>query len=299
MAISAGIIEGFERRRLPGAGAEIDLLVGGSGPPLLLLHGYPQTRMMWKAVAPRLADRFTLVMPDLRGYGRSEKPAGDPDHENYSKRVMAMDQIVVMAALGFDSFFVAGHDRGGRVAYRLALDHPQAVQRLALLDILPTGDMWANADAASAMAYYHWYLLAQPAPIPERLIGGDARYYCTTMLHRLARPDFTFDPETIEDYLSCFAEPASLHATCEDYRAGWGPDRRHDEADRGVRQIAAPTLLLWSAINSITRSGPLDAWRRWAPDLRGHGLNCGHFMGDEDPERVAQALIGFFDERQR
>lgn len=296
MTISAGLIDGFERRRLPGAGVEIDLLVGGAGPPLLLLHGYPQTRMMWKAVAPLLADRFTLVIPDLRGYGRSDKPAGDADHDNYSKRVMAVDQIAVMAALGFDSFFLAGHDRGGRVAYRLALDHPRAVQRLALLDILPTGDMWANADAASAMSYYHWYLLAQPHPIPERLIGPDARYYCMAMLHRLAGADFAFDPESLEDYVRCFADPASLHATCEDYRAGWGPDRRHDEADRGNRTIAVPTLLLWSAINSITSSGPLDAWRQWAPDLRGQGLDCGHFMGDEDPAGVARALGAFFSE---
>jgi haloacetate dehalogenase len=290
----AGLIAGFERRRLHGDGVEIDALVGGSGPPLLLLHGYPQTRMIWKQIAHALAERFTLVMPDLRGYGRSGKPPGEAGHATYSKRAMARDQIAVMRALGFAQFAVAGHDRGGRVAYRLALDHPDAVTRIAVLDIIPTAEAWARAGADWAVRTYHWAMLAQPAPLPETLIGADPAFFCRWTLKSWAAPGFVFDPESLGDYVACFADPASLHATCEDYRAGWTVDRALDEADRGVCKIAAPLLALWGAGYGLVKTGPLDIWRDWAADVRGHGVPGGHFCPEEAPAEVTAAFLGFF-----
>jgi haloacetate dehalogenase len=245
-SLPEGLIDGFARRRLPGDGVEIEALVGGSGPPLLLLHGYPQTRVMWRAVAPQLAERYTLVVPDLRGYGRSDKPRGDAMHEAYSKRVVARDQAATMRALGFERFAVAGHDRGGRVAYRLALDHPEVVSALAVLDILPTADVWARASSDAAMRMWHWFFLARPAPLPERLIGADPEFFLRTLLQSWAGKGFIFDPDSMADYVACFSDPWSIHASCEDYRAGWSVDRVHDEADRGVRKVAAPLLAVWS-----------------------------------------------------
>ncbi len=288
-----GLIENFERRRLPGSGLQIDALVGGSGPPLLLLHGYPQTRMAWKAVAPLLAENFTLVMPDLRGYGRSDKPGGDAEHMLYSKRVMALDQVQTMHALGFSQFYVAGHDRGARVAYRLALDHPEAVRRLALLDILPTAEHWAKANAESAMQQYHWYMLAQERPLPETLIGGDPDFFYRWTLQSWAGKGFTFDPESLADYLACFSDKASIHASCEDYRAGWTVDREHDEADRNVCKIMAPTLLLWGEQYSVAKAGPLQVWSHWVKNLHGHAIPGGHFGPEEAPDEVAAALLSF------
>ncbi len=289
-----GMIEGFQRRRLPGEGVEIDALVGGSGPPLLLLHGYPMTRMTWKAVAPALAERFTLVMPDLRGYGRSEKPRGDAEHLRYSKRVMALDQIATMRALGFETFAVAGHDRGARVAYRLALDHPAAVTKLALLDILPTAEQWARFSDAAAVKSYHWAMLAQPHPLPETLIGGDPDFFYRWTLQSWAGEGFVFDPECLQDYLRCFADPASIHASCEDYRAGWTVDREHDEADRNVRRILCPTLVLFGEQYGVAKADPLGVWRHWAAEVSGHAVPGGHFGQEEAPAEVAAALLGFF-----
>jgi haloacetate dehalogenase len=292
--MNEGLIRGFERRRLPGHDLEIDALVGGSGPPLLLLHGYPQTRMIWKSVAPRLAQRFTVVAPDLRGYGRSDKPAGDDDHVRYSKRVMALDQIATMKALGFDRFAVAGHDRGARVAYRLAFDHPHAVARAALLDIVPTAHMWAQAKAESAMGGYHWYMLAQPKPLPETLIGGDPEFFLRWTLKSWAGEGFEFDEKAMADYVASFADPASIHATCEDYRAGWTADRAADEADRGTRRIAAPLLVLWGEQYGIGKARPLETWRDWADKVQGQAVPGGHFIAEESPDTVAAAMEAFF-----
>jgi haloacetate dehalogenase len=289
-----GLIEGFKRHRLPGDGVMIDVLVGGSGPPLLLLHGYPQTRVMWRAIAPRLAKQFTVVVPDLRGYGRSDKPAGDPEHVTYSKRQMGKDQLAVMRALGFERFAVAGHDRGGRVAYRLALDHPEAVSAIAALDIIPTADVWARTDADGAMRMYHWFFLARPAPLPEKLIGGDAHFFLRTTMQSWAGKGFQFDAANMADYGACFADPAAVHATCEDYRAGWGIDRMQDEADRGAKKIEAPLLIVWSEGFSVARSEPSKTWSAWAENVEGHEVPGGHFLCEEQPEQVTALLQAFF-----
>jgi len=289
-----GLIEGFERRRLPGDGLEIDALVGGAGPPLLLLHGYPQTRVMWHAIAPALARQFTVVVPDLRGYGRSDKPPGDAAHVAYSKRQMAKDQLASMHALGFSRFAVAGHDRGGRVGYRLALDHPEAVAALAVLDIIPTADVWARADAEGAMRMYHWFFLARPQPLPERLIGAVPEFFLRTTLESWAGPGFAFDAANMADYVACFSEPQSIHASCEDYRSGWSLDRAHDEADRGVRKIKAPLLVVWSEGFSVARSEPLKTWSAWAENVAGSAVPGGHFVCEEQPQQVLALLEGFF-----
>lgn len=291
-----GLIEGFTRHKLPGDGVTIDALVGGSGPPLLLLHGYPQTRVMWRAIAPQLAQRFTVVAPDLRGYGRSDKPPGDGDHVNYSKRVMARDQLATMRALGFKRFQVAGHDRGGRVAYRLALDHPEVVTALAVLDIIPTADVWARADAEGAMRMYHWFFLARPQPLPEKLIAGDPEFFLRTTMQGWAGDGFAFDPANMEDYAACFCDPATIHASCEDYRAGWGIDRAMDQADRGLRKITAPLLAVWSEGFSVARSEPLKTWSAWAENVSGHAVPGGHFVCEEQPERVGALLQDFFQD---
>jgi haloacetate dehalogenase len=291
--MSDGLIEGFERRRLPGDRIEIDALIGGDGPPLLLLHGFPQTRMIWKRVAASLAEQFRLVMPDLRGYGRSDKPEPDDAYVQYSKRTMARDQVAAMRALGYERFAVAGHDRGARVAYRLALDHPGVVTRLAILDVLPTAEVWANMRADSAMETYHWFFLAQARPLPETLIAADPDFFVRSTLRSWAAAAFEFDADNLEDYLRCFRDRRSIRASCEDYRAGWGPDREADEADRGNNKITAPVLVLWGD-QSLAESDPLATWRKWANDVRGHSVNGGHFICEEAPEQVASALMHFF-----
>jgi haloacetate dehalogenase len=288
-----GLIKGFERRRLPGEGVEIDALVGGNGPPLLLLHGYPQTRMIWKAMAPLLAERFTLVIPDLRGYGRSGKPEGDDAHERYSKRAMALDQIRTMRTLGHERFAVAGHDRGGRVAYRLALDHPDAVERIAVFDIVPTAEMWRRADAQAAMKAYHWYMLAQPRPLPETLIAANAEFFVRWTLAGWAAEGFIFDPENVADYIACFSDPASIHATCEDYRAGWTVDRAYDDADRGKKLIEAPLLALWGGHGNVASSNQIETWKNWARKVQGHAVPGGHFVPEEATAEAAAALLAF------
>jgi haloacetate dehalogenase len=248
---------------------------------------------MWRAIAPALAQRHTVVVPDLRGYGRSNKPAGDAEHMTYAKRTMALDQLATMRALGFDRFAIAGHDRGARVGYRLGLDHPEAVTALAVLDILPTADVWSRADAASAMRMYHWFFLAQPQPLPETLIGAAPDYFLRTIMHSWAGKGFKFDAASMADYVACFSEPASIHATCEDYRAGWGVDREHDAADRGVRRITVPLLIVWSEEFSVARGEPLKTWSTWADSVEGHAVPGGHFVCEEQPAAVLASLQRF------
>jgi len=290
------MFEGFEERRVAVGEAELYLRLGGDGPPLLLLHGYPQTNVAWHRVAPLLARDFTLVIPDLRGYGASTGPAPDPAHRNYSKRVMAEDMVALMAELGHERFALAGHDRGGRVGYRLCLDHPERVTRFAALDIVPTLSAWEAMGADSALSSYHWQFLAVPAPVPERLIGNDPDFYFTHLLERWAgRPD-ALDPEAVRAYLAQFHGSAVIAATCADYRAGASIDRTHDRADRDAgRKIACPLLVLWGRRYLTAKdAAPLKTWRDWAEDAREIALDCGHFLAEEQPGPSAAALREFF-----
>jgi haloacetate dehalogenase len=290
------LFENFVSRRIKTAGAEINLVTGGSGPPLLLLHGYPQTHSMWHKIAPRLAQRFTVICPDLRGYGDSEKPEGGTSHLNYSKRAMAQDQVQVMQALGFSRFAVAGHDRGGRVAHRMALDHADKVQRLVVLDISPTRLMFARTDQAFATAYYHWFFLIQPFDLPERLIGADTSYYLRRKLGSLSSGLQHFDPRALAEYERCFAVPATVHATCEDYRAAATIDLDHDAAD-GAARIRCPMLVLWGEKGVINRLfHPVDDWKRVADDVSGRALPCGHFLAEEAPDQTLNEMLVFLGE---
>ena len=263
---------------------------GGTGPPLLLLHGHPQTHVMWHKIAPRLAERFTVVAPDLRGYGDSSKPATTDNHAPYSKRAMARDQISIMRHLGFERFCVAGHDRGGRCAYRLALDYPEQVRKLAVLDIIPTGEAFWRADMAFGMGYWHWFFLAQPADLPERLIGADPDAFY------LRQGRDVFAPEALAEYRRCFHDPATTHAMCEDYRAGATIDVAHDAADQGTRRITCPVLVLWSQRGFLpTWYDVLGIWRDWADDVRGRGVDSGHYLAEEAPEDTYEEFVRFFD----
>jgi haloacetate dehalogenase len=286
------MLEDFEQRRIETRGGTINLRLGGDGPPVLLLHGYPETHVMWHRVAPRLAHEFTVVAPDLRGYGDSSKPPGGDDHAAYSKRAMAEDQIGVMRELGFERFAVVGHDRGARVGYRLALDHPEVVTRLAVLDIVPTYTLYESINRAVATAYYHWFFLIQPYDLPERLIGADPRYYLTTCLERWSGSGLdAFDPAAVEEYARAFSDPACIHATCEDYRAGVTVDYENDAADYGKRRVACPTLVLVG--RGLARLGALEVWREWADELQGQELPCGHFLPEEAPGETYAALREF------
>ncbi|GAC1579967.1 MAG: alpha/beta hydrolase [Candidatus Elarobacter sp.] len=287
------MFEKFTLERIDAGEATIRVRHGGSGPPLLLLHGHPQTHVMWHLIAPRLAEEFTVVAMDLRGYGESSKPPTTEDHEPYSKRAMARDAVAVMHHLGFERFDIAGHDRGGRVAYRLALDHPQRVRRLATLDILPTSEHFRRADMKFGLGYWHWFFLAQPYPLPEKLIGADPDAF---FQGRPNRPP-VFTGEALEDYLRCYRNPETIHAACEDYRAGATYDFALDEADRGRKKIAAPMLALWAGRGQVgTWYDVLDVWRDWADDVRGHAIDAGHFMPEEAPDETYAALRGFFTE---
>lgn len=287
------LFEGFTRARIETSGATIDLVHGGTGPPLLLLHGYPQTRAMWHKIAPRLAERFTVVAPDLRGYGDSSKPPGGADHSGYSKRAMALDQVEVMTKLGFEEFAVVGHDRGARVAHRMALDHPGRVRRLALLDIVPTYTMFASVNKEMATSHYHWFFLIQPYDLPERLIGNDPEYYLRKKLERWSAGTEAFAPEAVAEYVRCFSNPATIHATCEDYRAAASIDLVHDEADL-ARKVICPVLVLWGTGRLQGRPRDvLAAWRERATDVRGRPLPCGHFLPEEAPEETCAELQAF------
>ena len=272
----------------------------GSGPPVLLLHGFPQTHLMWRYVAPLLAPHFTVITPDLRGYGRSGCPASRADHAPYAKHAMANDMVSVMGKLGFPRFSVAGHDRGGRVAYRLALDHPERVERLAVLDVLTIADVWERADSKLALAFWPWSLLAQPEPLPERLVSAAPDAVIDDALGGWGSPAKAFSTEARSAYVEALRDPAHVHAICEEYRAAATLDLEHDLADRQAgRRITCPVLVLWSGrgpLNSWYENvgGPLALWRAWANDVRGGPLDAGHFFPEEIPERTADELSGFF-----
>jgi haloacetate dehalogenase len=289
------MFEGFDNRRIAVNGVTINYRIKGDGPPLLLLHGYPQTHVMWHQIAPELAERHTVVVADLRGYGDSSKPASDEKHLVYSKRSTAADQAALMEALGFQRFMVAGHDRGARVTHRLCLDYPDRVIKAALLDIIPTTEVFKRVDKFVATHYYHWFFLIQPNDFPETLIGANPEFYLRRMATRKGQLIFT--DEAFAEYLRCFNDPATIHATCEDYRAGASIDLEHHEADGG-RKIACPVLILWGDKGLVGyKQDPLAIWREYAADVRGHSVPNGHFLPEESPRETLAALLEFFGTR--
>jgi haloacetate dehalogenase len=286
------LFDGWRAVRAAANGIEINFVSAGTGPPLLLLHGYPQTHVMWHRVAPRLSERFTVVCPDLRGYGDSSKPPGSGAHTEYSKRTMVADQLALMRALGFERFAVAGHDRGARVALRMALDHPSTIQRLAILDIVPTKTIYATLDRERATTVWRYFFLIQPGDLPERLIGADPAAYLEWTLDEWCGTPGALDEEAVAEYRRCF-DAATIHATCEDYRAGASADLADDSHDE---RLACPTLLLWSRSGIGSMYDVAAIWGELATDLRARALDCGHFLAEERPDEVAAALSGFFEQ---
>ena len=288
------MFEGFQQRDIETSGARIHLRLGGSGPPLLLLHGNPLTHVMWHKIAPRLAQEYTVVATDLRGYGDSSKPPGGGDHSDYSFRAMARDQLEVMDELGFERFFVAGHDRGGRVAHRMALDEPRRVAKVAFLDIVPTLHMLSNIPLRWAVDSYHWFFMAQPYDYPERMLEAyGLERYIRRKLDKKGVGLGGFTPEALAEYIRC-CTPENIHAVCEDYRAAVGVDLEHDRADLD-RSIDMPMLVLWGEKSHVNRSfKPIEAWRERASDVRGKMLPCGHYPAEQVPEETLSELRGFF-----
>jgi haloacetate dehalogenase len=293
------MFEHFKRFRVPVTGGlddvEIHGVIGGNGPPLLLLHGYPQSHVIWHRVAQPLAERFTVIATDLRGYGASSKPKGRDDHANYAKREMARDQVEVMRQLGFTSFYLCGHDRGGRVSHRLAVDHPDAVRKLVLLDIAPTLSMYEQTSMDFARSYWWWFFLIQPTPFPESMVAAAPETYLRKKIgwgHAGLKP---FTAEAYAAYLSYVSDPATMHGMCEDYRAAASIDLEHDRADREAgKKIACPTLALWGEFGVVNRCfTPLADWQRVAMNVSGRTVPCGHYIPEEVPEELVRALSEF------
>jgi haloacetate dehalogenase len=287
------LFSGFKRKRIRTSSATINLVTKGDGPPLLLLHGYPETHAMWHEVAPDLARDYTVVCADLRGYGASSKPRGLPDHSNYAKRAMAQDMVEVMERLGHRSFHLVGHDRGARVAHRLARDHGKRVQTLTVLDISPTLKMYESTDRAFATAYYHWFFLIQKPPLPEQLLAGHVPQYILGRLGRSKPGASPFAPAAVREYVRAFRDPKCIHATCEDYRAAATIDLEHDRRDHG-RKLRMPLLVLWGKRGIIERLfDPLRDWREVAANVSGRALPCGHFLPEEAPRETLRELRRF------
>jgi haloacetate dehalogenase len=299
MSDLADLFPGFQAHWIDTEAGRIFARSGGEGPPLVLLHGFPQTHVMWHKVAAQLARTHRVVAMDLRGYGWSSAPRSDSGHRVYSKRAMGRDVVAVMEALGHARFRLAGHDRGARVGYRLALDEPGRIERLAVLDIVPTVEMWRGMDAARAMATYHWMFLAQPKALPETLIDTAPLAFLdhTLASWTAARSLDAFDPRALAHYRAAFNDPSRIHALCEDYRAGAGPDREDDETDQAEgRRIGCPLLVLWGSAGFPAKGrSPLDVWREWCDDVSGAVVEGGHFLPEENPTATLDALTAFFD----
>ena len=286
---------GYERHSVRVNDVEINVVKGGSGPPLLLLHGYPQTHVIWHKIAEHLAKYYTVIATDLRGYGDSAKPAGDPDHGTYSKRTMATDQVDVMQLFGFDRFFVVGHDRGGRVAHRMAVDYPDRVSKLVVLDVAPTLAMYEQTSMEFAIRYFHWFFLIRPFPFPETMIAADPEMY---LKHAISGPDAGLTPfsaDAYAEYLRCIRDPATIHAMCEDYRASASIDLEHDRADiTAGKKISCDLLVLWGARNVIEKCfDPIKEWQLVAHHVQGAALNCGHYIPEEVPQLLLSNLLEF------
>ena len=285
----------FKQQIIALNGVELNVITGGNGPPLILLHGFPQTSVIWHRVAPELARHFSLVMPDLRGYGGSSAPPGDPEHRQYSKREMAKDIIALADQLGIGRFALAGHDRGGRVGYRLVLDHPGRVTKFCAIDIIPTLDVWQDMDTAAAVSTFHWSFLAATTPLPEDIIGQNPDLFYHSLLQRWASDIARLDPGAVEAYLEQYRDPRKIHAQCEDYRAGATLDRQYDQANRDAGdQMDCPVLVLWSTgYLGDKANSPLATWRKWAGDVTEIAIECGHFIVEEEPRLSADAMVDF------
>ncbi|WP_315832692.1 alpha/beta hydrolase [Bradyrhizobium prioriisuperbiae] len=292
---AAPLLEGFRLIDASlGNGITIRAAIGGKGPLLLLLHGHPQTHVTWRKVAPRLAEHFTIVAADLRGYGDSSKPEGGERHIAYSKRSMAQDQVALMRGLGHPRFGVAGHDRGGRVAHRMALDHPDAVSRIAVIDIAPTATMYARTNKEFATRYFWWFFLIQPAPLPERMIGADPEMFLRKHIDGQVKTPGATEPAAFAEYLRCYNDPATRHAICEDYRAAATIDLDHDALDANKR-ITAPLLAIWGKLGTVgALYDVLGTWREKATDVSGRAFDCGHTLQEERPQETIAELVSFF-----
>jgi len=293
------VLEGFTRKEIKTSGASIVTVTAGNGPPLLLLHGNPFTHLSWVKFAPQLAKDFTVIATDLRGYGDSSKPPGGDDHSGYSFRAMAQDQVEVMASLGFDRFLVAGHDRGARVVHRMCLDHPDKIERAAILDIIPQHHLLNNVTRQWGTFSWHWFFMIQPYDFPERLMSADPDYFITKKLSKTKQGLAFFHPEALEEYKRCFRNPETVHAMCEDYRATHGIDLEMDTKDFAAgRKIDCPVLLLWGATGGVGRNhnpGPADIWKSYASNIVGaKALPCGHYLSEEAPEETYRELRDFF-----
>jgi haloacetate dehalogenase len=294
----ADLFSGYRSEWINTRSGRVFARVGGSGPPLLLLHGFSETHVMWHRVAPRLAERFTVIIADLPGYGWSDMPESDEQHTPYTKRAMAKTLVEAMEQLGHVHFALAGHDRGGRVSYRLALDHPGRLSKLAVLDILPTYDYWERMDWRYALKIYHWTFLAQPNPLPETLILGSPDFFLKQKMASQTKSKTldAIDRRALEHYLAPFRDPSRVHAMCEDYRAGAGADYAYDKADHDAgNKITIPLLALWGDVGIATAAAtPLDTWKTWATDVRGMPIDSGHFLCEENPDATAKAMLEFF-----
>ncbi|AZF08190.1 alpha/beta fold hydrolase [Pseudomonas sp. R5-89-07] len=287
---------GFQKQQRQVNGLNISYRIGGTGPALLLLHGHPQTHVIWHKVAERLAAEFTVVAADLRGYGDSDRPVADAQHSNYSKREMALDSVELMKSLGFEQFSVLAHDRGARVAHRLALDHPRAIKQIVLLDIAPTLSMYTQTNEAFARAYWHWFFLIRPAPLPESLIEANPELYLRSVMGSRSAGLQPFTAEAFGEYLRCLQLPGSARGICEDYRASAGIDLEHDRVDINAgNQLTQPLLVLWGAEGTVGRCfDPLTEWRQVATDVRGKALPCGHYIAEQVPELLLEEVLSFF-----
>ena len=298
MADLADLFPGYRSEWINTKFGRIFARVGGKGPPLLLLHGFSSTHVMWHSVAPRLADRFTLIIADLPGYGWSDMPVSDEDHTPYTKRAMAKTMIEAMQQLGHVQFALAGHDRGGRVAYRLALDHPGRLSKLAVLDILPTYNYWERMNRIYALKIYHWTFLAQPYPLPETLITASSDFFLKTKMASQTKSKTldAIDPRALQHYLAPFRDPSRIHAMCEDYRAGAYADYEIDKADHEAgKKITIPVLALWGDAGIASAAAtPLDTWKTWATNVVGAPVDSGHFLPEENPDATAKLLREFF-----
>jgi haloacetate dehalogenase len=294
------LFPGFASRRIRANGMNLNLVTGGSGPALLMLHGYPQTHAMWHRIAPKLAKQYTVVCPDLRGYGDSSKPKGLPDHSNYSKRVMAQDMVELMRRLGHERFHLVGHDRGARVGHRLARDHgAQVVRSFTAIDIAPTLKMYESTDLGFARAYYHWFLMLQPAPLPEKMLAPVVPYHILAGSGLSSKGLNAFSKAALAEYVRAFSDPRTIHATCEDYRASGGIDLDHDRADLD-RKLELPVLVLWGRRGVVgTQFDCLACWREVARNVTGKAIDCGHFIAEEAPKETLAEITAFLARHER